>query len=53
MGNLNNPLVQFHSQGATSTIKRNHKLPAYIKAPQTQQSKQNKKAEKYPAGKGT
>ena len=26
------PLVQPHPQGGTSTIKRNHKLPAYRKA---------------------
>ena len=34
-----------------STIKRSHKLPAYRKATQTQQSKQNEKAKKYSAGK--
>ena len=52
-GNLDGTLVQPHPQGADSTIKRNHKLPAYRKAPQTQQSKQNEKAEKYSAGEGT
>ena len=31
-GNLDKPLVQPHPQGTTSTIKRNHKLPAYRKA---------------------
>ena len=31
-GNLDKPLVQTHPQGRTSTIKRNHKLPAYRKA---------------------
>ena len=30
-GNLDNPLVQSHPQGAGSTIKRNHELPAYRK----------------------
>ena len=30
--NLDKPLVQPHPQGGTSTIKRNHKLPAYRKA---------------------
>jgi len=52
-GNLDKTLVQPHPQGADSTIKRNHKLPAYRRAPQTQQSKQNEKAEKYSAGEGT
>ena len=47
------PLVQPHPQGGTSTIKRNHKLPAYRKATQTQQSKQDENAEKHAAGKGT
>ena len=31
-GNLDKPLVQPHPHRATSTIKRNHKLPAYRKA---------------------
>jgi len=52
-GTLDKPLVQPHPQGGTSTIKRNHKLPAYRRPPQTQQSKQDEKAERYPAGKGT
>ena len=30
--NFDKLLVQPHSQGASSTIKRNHKLPAYRKA---------------------
>ena len=30
-GNLDKPLDQPHLQGASSTIKRNHKLPAYRK----------------------
>jgi len=38
-GTLDKPLVQPHPQGGTSTIKRNHKLPAYRRPPQTQQSK--------------
>ena len=50
---LDKPLVQPHPQGGTSTIKRNHKLPAYGKATQIQKSKQDEKAEKYSAGKGT
>ena len=29
--NLDKPLVQPYPQGVTSTIKRNHKLPAYRK----------------------
>ena len=45
------PLIQPHPQGGTSSIKRNHKLPAYRKAPKTQQPKQDEKAEKYSAGK--
>ena len=49
--NLDKPLVQPHPQGASSTIKRNNKLPACRKGTQTQQSKQNEKAEKYSAGK--
>ena len=28
-GNLDKPLVQPHPEGAGSTIKRNHELPAY------------------------
>ena len=52
-GNLDETLVQPQPQGADSTIKRNHTLPAYRRAPQTQHSKQNEKAEKYSAGKGT
>ena len=30
-GNLDKPLVQPHPEGAGSTIKRNHELPAYRK----------------------
>ena len=52
-GNLDKPLVQFQPQGADSTIKKNHKLQDCIRAPQTQQYKQNEKAEKYSADKGT
>ena len=52
-GNLDETLVQPQPQGADSTIKRNHTLPAYRRAPQTQHSKQNEKAEKYSAGEGT
>ena len=37
--NLDKPLIQPHPQRAGSTIKRNHKLPAYRRPPQTQQSK--------------
>ena len=52
-GNLDKPLVQFQPQGADSTIKKNHKLQDCIRAPQTQQYKQNEKAEQYSAGEGT
>ena len=31
-GNLDKALIQPHPQGGTSTIKRNHKLPAFRKA---------------------
>ena len=31
LGNLDKTLVQTHPQGVTSTIKRNHKRPAYKK----------------------
>ena len=48
-GNLDKLLVQPHSQGADSTIKRNQSTE---RAPQTQQSKQNEKTEKYSACKG-
>ena len=51
--NLDKPVVQSHSHGVDSTIKRNNELPACRKGSQTQQSKQNEKAEKYSAGKGT
>ena len=39
--------MQPHPQRGTSTIKKNHRLLEYIKAPQTQQYKQDGKAEKY------
>ena len=42
-GNLDKPLVQPHPQGGSSTIKRNHKLPAYRKATPKQQPKQDKR----------
>ena len=45
--------TQPHPQGTGSTIKKNHKLPAYKRPPQTQQSKQDEKTEKYSEGKGT
>ena len=52
-GNLDKPLVQLHPQGAGSTIKKNHNFQPTERTSQTQQSKQNEKAEKYSAGKGT
>ena len=45
--------TQPHPQGGISTVKKNHKLPAYERLHQTQQSKQDEKAERYSAGKGT
>jgi len=42
-----------NSQGADSTIKRKHNLPACRKGAPTHQSKQNEKAEKYSAGEET
>ena len=53
LGNLDKPLVQLHPQGAGSTIKKNHNFQPTERTSQTQQSKQNEKAEKYSAGKGT
>ena len=53
LGNLDKPLVQPHPQGATFTIKGTTNFQHKERPPQTQQSKQNEKAEKYSAGKGT
>ena len=52
-GSFDKPLVETHPQGATSTIRRNYQLPAHRKGTPIQQSKQNDKAQKYSAGKGT
>ena len=50
-GNLDKPLVQPHPQGATFTIKGTANFQHKERPPQTQQSKQNEKAEKYSAAK--
>ena len=51
--NLERSPIQPHPQRGTSTVKRNHKLPEYGKATQTQRYIQDERAEKYPAGKAT
>jgi len=45
--------IQPHPQQANSTIKRTPQTARILKGHQTQQYKQDEKAEKHPAGKGT
>ena len=51
-GNLHKPLAQSHPQGAGSTIRGTTNFQPTERPPQTLESKQNEKAEKYSAGKG-
>ena len=50
--NFDKPLIYPHPHGEISTIKSNHDSSVCKNDAKTQQSKQNEKAGKYPAGEG-
>ena len=52
-GNLDKPLIQPHPQEGTSKQRGTINLQHTERPPQTQQYKQDEKAKKYAAGKGT